>query len=175
MSYMKGKSSINIGIICVTVLVVLSVLGIGYSTWINGINMETVISTGDIAPVFSSEPIVTETNTRSKPDDAGPASAILSPDQKTMYVSILGAYPGYAVDIGYTVSNMGTIPISCKIRGKAPKPIVVNFSDFDGVLNPRGDSKSGTIGISVPKGVKEKTDYSFAINLEFDQYNLENQ
>lgn len=175
MFYMKGRNSINVGIICAAMFVILSVLGIGYGSWINGIGTETVISTGDIEPVFCSEPVITEINTPLKPDGAEPASAVLSPDKKKIYVSLPGVYPGYSAFINYTVSNMGTIPISCNICGEAPEPLIVHFSNSDEILNPHGDEKSGTIRIFIPKGVKEKTDYSFAINLQFDQYNLQDR
>ncbi|MGE5473801.1 MAG: hypothetical protein ACM3UU_06230 [Ignavibacteriales bacterium] len=169
----KSGKSTNYRIIYIAIFVMLNILGIGYGSYMNNIGLETVISTGDIAPVFSSEPVLTEINTWSKPNDARPASAVLSSDQKKIYVTLPCAYPGYSVIINYTVSNMGTIPISCNICGNAPEPIKLNFSKSDEMLNPHGDSISGTIKITIPEGVKEDTDYSFAIGLEYDQYNLQ--
>lgn len=170
----RKRNSITHSIIYATIFVIVNVLGIGYGSWVNNTTIKTVISTGNIAPIFSIQPIVTEFDTPLKPTDSGAASVYLSDDQKTMYVSLSGAYPGYSVIINYTISNMGTIPIKCKISSTAPKPINADFSTIDEVLNPHGGSKNGTINISIPKNVKEGTNYGFEINLQFEQYNLEN-
>ena len=172
MANSKRKKSIRISIIYASIFIALNILGIGYGCWVNNIAMETVISTGDIAPIFSGQPIVTEFDTPKKPDESENATAVLSADQKTMYVSIPSAYPGYSIKINYAVSNMGSIPIKCKISSNAPEPIIVDFSDIDGFLKPHGGSKNGKIKICIPKGVNEGEDYSFGVNLQFEQYNL---
>ena len=92
----------------------------------------------------------------------------------TLSVTLNNAYPGYSVDVTFTVDNIGTIPVKLhnySITGVDPNALSVSLSaPEDTQIDPRGSS-TYTLHITVLQSAAEGSTYTFEVDLMFAQWN----
>ena len=158
----------RLGIVYISIIIMLNIVGIGYGSWQSDIKLESIIATGNIDPVFSQYEI-TDNNCDQK---LGDTKIEISEDKKMMTIAISDAYPDYSATITYTVTNQGSIPVYCEIDSKSAEQVTIKVvKEPEGIINGYGDSREGVINIIV-KEIKEKESYDSAICLRFRQYNM---
>lgn len=180
------------GLVCISIIVVLSILGMGYGSYQTAIQVGTVISTGDIDTVFTED--CKEINEDGNKDAGGledepKVEVETDEDGKKIYVNITNAYPGYSTTIACPVKNQGTIPVKCKIEhdeddGDKDDTVSFEIVGFDGEVIKCNDTlDDGKIEITV-NGRENKNgegdgslgsdedSHDYTLTLTFEQYNL---
>lgn len=158
------------GIMYFTVIIFLSVIGIGYGIWNNGIAVTTTISTGSIDAVFSYCYVTDETSAGDS-QIFSHANAEISNNGKTLNISVEDAVPGYCATVTYTIENRSSIPVMCTVEGEVQGPVEVGIEQPLDIIDVSTNNKQGNIYISI-NDVEQKTDYRVAIDLKFVQYNM---
>lgn len=186
----KGIKGLSLfAVTCISIITLLSIIGVGYGYWQNGIEVANSISTGNMkisisdCKLYEKKENKNKDNNKDKDKSNGNAAPTvkLNIDNKKMNVEIKDAYPGYAVAIQYTITNNGSIPVKCKLikayyadedkNNKDPEKSL-KHKDVDECTVPLGvgESKKVITIININKVDKEKG-FSASINLDFDQYN----
>ena len=172
----------KLGIICICIMIIMNIIGVGYGSWQNGVEFQSTINTGSIDPVFveceieeakvhkgkgeeasgdenSPEAINEETESlveENYEDMCEETSYVeISDDKKQMNVFIKNAYPGYSAKIRYKIENQGTIPITCKVNCDTVDYIKVDIEEPEGIIYGFGDYREGVIDIELEKGIQK--------------------
>ena len=163
----KGKNVRYIGIICLAMVVLLSAIGVGFGAWQEGVQVQGVVATGDIDPVFSRCEVLGESCSPSL------ASVNLegAGNGKKLGIQLHGAYPGYYGRFQYWVKNEGTVPASYRVVAiNSDAGIKVTLSDPTAVVIGGGEEQPGELTISADNIDEGKT-YDFTVDLDFRQWN----
>lgn len=128
----------KIGVIALTLVLALGVLGVGYAHWSQTLYIDTTVKTGTLIVGF--QEVIPSEDPEVENKDVGSITAILDTQKGTHWdeytgtylpiyekvlVTIDNAYPCYGVHIVFTVANGGTIPADVT---------AVNLSDPSGEL-----------------------------------------
>lgn len=171
----KGLS--KTGCIYISIIVLLNLIGVGYGYWADGLEIQNTVSTGNIDPVFSDYTISSLDKEKEPAYETIDSKEDIKEekDKKTLKINIDNAYPGYSVNIDYTITNRGTIPIICKPEPtiNCTAPIDVHVMQPSDIIKGDGGRQRGTITITVGD-VKENSKYNFSIDLSFKQFNALN-
>lgn len=91
-----------------------------------------------------------------------------------LLVTITNAYPGYAVDVNMSITNIGTIPVklySYGITGLNTTALAASLTfPADTQIDP-GDTHIYTLHIEVLQEADELSTYSFEVSMTFAQWN----
>lgn len=183
----KGAKGLSLfAVTCISVITLLSIIGVGYGYWQNGIEVTNSISTGNMKVDISDCKVYEKKDKGSNDEkDKNSGSALpsvkLNFDNKKMNVDIKDAHPGYAIAIQYKITNNGTIPAKCRLVStynvdeknnikSADDPLLLKASDKSMMTLGVGKSVDGIMIINI-NNVSNGQNYSFPINLVFDQYN----
>lgn len=94
----------NMSIICITTIIALSSIGVGYAAWNNGLNTDMAITTGNIQRVFSKFEV------SDKDLDEGEwLSFTLSDDKQILYIDG-EVFPSFNSSIPIKIIDEGSIP-----------------------------------------------------------------
>ena len=159
-----------IGVLCLAMVISLSAVGVGFGAWQEGRQVQGVVATGDIDPVFSRCKVVGESSS------PGLANVELegAGNGKRLGIQLQGVRPGYYGHFRYWVKNKGTVPASYRIETiNSDSAIEVTLSDPTGVVIGSGEEKVGDLWITVGE-VEENTTYDFTVDLVFKQWNALN-
>ena len=93
-------------------------------------------------------------------------------------VTLNNTYPGYSVDVTFTVDNIGTIPVKL-LNYKLIDPSGVNGSTLlislsvpeNTQIDPGSSSTTYTLHITVLQNAAESSTYTFEVDLTFAQWN----
>jgi hypothetical protein len=140
-------------------------MGVGFSAWQDGVDINGVVSTGEIDPVFTLCEVAGESR--------APGIAMVMPEDggKRLGIYIQGAYPGYFAHFRYRISNLGTVPVcyETEVHGNT-QAFDMDLSAPQGVICGQGDSGEGDLWLTVGN-VEENSDYNFTVDLVFRQWN----
>jgi hypothetical protein len=94
----------------------------------------------------------------------------------TLSVTLNNTYPGYSVDVTFTVDNIGTIPVKLlnyNIIGVDPNALSVSLSVPKDTtqIDPGGNSTTYTLHITVLQSAAKSSTYTFEVDLTFAQWN----
>ena len=150
-------------VIWITLTMALGMIGTGIAVWQEGIGISGVVSTGNIAPVFTSAQATSG------------GRALITDNQKTIAIAIEEACPGDAFKFGYTVTNYGSVPVRLEIieENMGPEIRILNLLPRNFIAG-NGDSTAGELLIKVcddAEGLQENTAYNFNLRLFFQQWN----
>lgn len=166
----KKRMKSRRGVIYLTLIIFLNIVGIGYGIWENGIVVETTISTGNMNAIFSCYKIIHQEHAEDSKRLTFTDVDISDKGDK-LDVIIQDAEPGYSATIAYTIENRGSIPVKCKINGGNPGPVKITVEEPMDIIEALGGSWQGTIHIEIDD-VVENENYRATVNLTFEQYNM---
>jgi len=89
-------------------------------------------------------------------------------------VTLDNAYPGYSVDVTFTVDNIGTIPVKLlnyNIMDVDVNALSVSLSVPEDTQIDSGGSSTYTLHITVLQNAAESSTYTFEVDLTFAQWN----
>lgn len=151
--------------ICLAVIISFGAMGVGFAAWQEGMEVQGVVSTGEIDPVFSMCEVLSETCW------PGRAQVLLQDGGKRLRIHIHDAYPGYHVHFRYRVTNLGTVPVRYVTEVYSASPALeVQLSVPEGVIAGYGDYREGDLWLTV-NNVEEHANYDFYVSLSFQQWN----
>ena len=164
----KIKRLSRFGMMCMVLILCMNLIGVGYGFWTDGMDIEGVVSTGNIDPVFSKyelyelvEEGYPACSTDLRLDDGG----------KKLYIHIQDAYPGYSARIRFEITNQGTVPIICDMATDSIADCLsIRVNEPTGMIKGFGESKEGEVEITVGDVVQDES-YEFTVNLLFEQWN----
>jgi len=91
-----------------------------------------------------------------------------------LLVNIGNAYPGYSVDVGLVIDNIGTIPVkllNSSISEYDTSALSVSLSVPEDTQIDPGSNSTYTLHITVLQGAEELETYTFEVTLTFAQWN----
>lgn len=109
-------------------------------------------------------------NTFTEPKDVGHTSACVSPDGKTLKITVNNAYPLYAGTVNFCVKNCGTLPADITaVNINNPNPTFVHLTLTGqvaaGITVPVGGSKCGQLVINGTPQIPQAQNRSFTFTI----------
>lgn len=155
----KVKLKNNIGVVCIISIIMLNAVGVGYAYFVNSLNINAVITTGTINPIFSYAKIVREN------PETNSANVSISEDGKSMIIQAQNGLPGYSFYVNYNVRNNGSIPVTCKLlNNEIDSSIILDSQIPAGGIQSLGGIGEGSFKITLGN-VERNKNYNFSINL----------
>lgn len=154
------------------IIFIIGVIGPTAASWMDLPLVNTVVSTGDIDPVFSKADVIPQENADGEQlsgMDCNVSTSIEN-DGKRLVIRIDGAYPDYSTKIQYEICNRGSVPVRFTTRLEADDLLEVTNSLEEGLLEGNNDRVEGELSIDVGE-VEEESSYDFEIVLDFEQWN----
>jgi len=161
-------------------------LGAALAMWSESLTVNVSVSTGEVKVKFSdwycsdtgADPQAQGFSNTEGKDVASCDISIEEVDSGNnavkLLVTISKAYPGYSVDVGLVIDNIGTIPVkllSSRISGVNESALNVSLTvPEDTQIEPDGSS-TYTLHITVLQTAEEKNTYTFEVTLTFAQWN----
>ena len=168
----------KIGLICLTLVMALGIMGVGYALWSEDLLITGTVATGDIGAVWSVEAYGDNETAEKNVSDCVATGA----GTDTLVVAITGAYPciGYYVD--WNIEGTGSVPIHFTApvfdMSNMPAGATFTFTEMDGtpivwstVQLHDGDILLGKLTVHLDNTAEELTNYSFSATLTYGQYN----
>jgi hypothetical protein len=163
----------KLGILIAFVMVALSTLGMGYAYWVQNLNINGTVNTGNLSAKFIN---VTSTTSLYTTCITG-----VSSDGKSLNITIGGAYPGCSTTIFFTINNDGTIPVKISTGslviippvGGAASDISVSTSFPTGTINAPPNSvhsAAGSLTVSIPGSKNPPMNASYGISIPMIVY-----
>jgi len=160
----KTKNSRCIDLICVALVLSLSVLGVGFASWRDGLQVVGTVATGTIDPVFTACDVVAESRS------PGITSAVVVGSGNKINIQVHDAYPGYYAHLRYRLTNRGTVPVRYKtLTQSGSTGLDVRVEGPPGVIG-RGEIQEGDLILTVGS-VEENSESNFSVELDFRQWN----
>jgi len=173
-----------LGISALTLLVL--VLGAALAMWSETLLVNVEVNTGEVKVKWSewycsdegADPQASGFHNREGKDVASCDISVEVRDDEgnpiKLLVTLDNAYPGYSVDIGLIVDNIGSIPVKLydyKISDYDTSALSVSLSTpYDTQIEPKGSS-TYTLHITVLQSAAELSTYTFEVELTFAQWN----
>jgi len=160
------------------------VLGAALAMWSETLTVNVSVSTGEVKVKFS-DWYCSDTGADpqapgfSNTEGKNVASCYISVEEGEdnavkLLVTISNAYPGYSVDVGLVIDNIGSIPVKLydyDISGVNTTALSVSLDvPEDTQIEPDGSS-TYILHITVLQDAEEKSTYTFEVTLTFAQWN----
>lgn len=147
----KRKKRFSASIICIVIIAVLSITGVSYSYWSNDININTIISTGNINPYFSE---------CSELEDLD----VLVSNKK---ITISGEITlGYNRELFFYIKNSGNTPVKCENIINPNPDFFQEVKVPDNILKANNSGEGKLLINPVTEGL-----YNYAFNIPVKQPN----
>jgi len=91
-----------------------------------------------------------------------------------LLVTISNAYPGYSIDVGLVIDNIGTIPVKLynyDISGVNTTALSVSLTVPEDTQIDPGYNSTYTLHVTVLQTAEENSEYTFEVTLTFAQWN----
>jgi hypothetical protein len=141
----------KLGIICLTLVVALGLMGVGYAQWQQTLTVTGSVSTGTFDTQFQNVSFVRDTNNVAN----GNVASVLA---HSFTVNVTDLYPGCEESARFDVANTGSVPAKVNVfkitftpaggssTDYAPLPVSLNLSN---PLNSTNDIKVSVTGIAL--------------------------
>lgn len=155
----KSKSFYPWEVLCLTAILSLSLLGVGYASWNGNLKLFQSFSSGDIDPYFSGYELIGA-------NDLQNGLQIIREDD---VITITGkVQQGYQGTLSYEVTNRGTVPVKCSLLERDQ-----NLPEWFTIQGPeqfiRGSNGSGEGNFNIYAG--QEGEYEFEAKLTIHQWN----
>jgi len=198
----------KVGLLVLALVIALGGLGVGYAMWSDTINIQGSVNTAEVCIGFTSASSFDDCDSNTKDytvkpgedckwaitratKDVGCTTAVISPDGKTVTVTLYNAYPGYLADVEIHIDNCGDIPV--RIQDFVITPVgdyTISATDCDWVtsgpselavkwyggligeqLHPDEEGVSGSFLVLVDQSAVQDTIYEFTVEITGVQWN----
>ena len=172
----KKKISLKLPVLIITFVIMLNFIGISYAYWNDTLQIATVLSTGNIDPLFCDDFSIKE--------KTGDGEVTVSFEDKYNMTVRGTVYTDYKSFLHYCVVNNGNIPVKfdgkngtipITVKGQQPKDkeLKIQLNQQAGILYPENKFYSETGNPKLHIDAKNKTPgiYEFEIELPFAQWN----
>jgi len=149
--------------ILTTILIALLTIGYSYARWSNRININPNKN-------FNIAFINTLTSDNEAEMDVAAIHAQITPDQNTINIYIINAYPSYEAYVTYTIKNIGKIPSrfdSLTIKNPNPEALEITTTDYTHTWLQPDQTLQGTITIRILQKANENQAYPIQIIMGF--------
>jgi len=149
------------------VLIALAVLGFTYAYWTETLYIEGSIETGKLDVAFTGTPTASCSDYMECTVDLENGD-----DTSKMTVMVSNAYPSGWCNVTFEIHNCGTIPAKVKaINIPEVSGLTISIEDLS-VGQEIGVSKTASATLKIHVGdVVENSQYTFAVSIEFTQWN----
>ena len=162
----------KIGLICLTLVLALGAMGVGYALWFDTLYLDGTVETGEVDTAIVS---IASDDVGIDPgynkDVASTVVAIV--DSKTATVTITDGYPSYSNWIHFTTHIQGTVPVRLQaINIVNPNPCIT-VDAWDGIGEQRhpGENADNTLFFHVEQCAEQGATYTFTVEFFYVQYN----
>jgi len=161
----------KIAIICTALLVAVCVVGIGYALWSDSLYLQGTVNTGDIGLEWSQG---TPWDTEPDLKDVSFGECVIDGD--TLYITVYNAYPCIEYHFPIDLHGVGSVPVhtAMTLLGTNGMDYWLQIPDMSGLQIHQGDRWDGEIVIHLDNEAEENTVYTFAVQLDYWQYNEDN-
>jgi len=171
----------KIALICMTLVMALGALGVGYAMWWDDLFIDVLVQTGTVEVAWSLEDWG---DSEAIDKDVSSDFAWISGD--TLFVDLYDAYPCIDYWIDFNLEGVGSVPVHFRppvITGNLPPGVEVLFYDnwvVGEMTTPidwvnlqlhEGDMYYGRMVIHLDNATLENTAYNFFVQLIYHQYN----
>ncbi|ADM27346.1 conserved hypothetical protein [Ignisphaera aggregans DSM 17230] len=169
-----------------TLALIAMVLGTALAMWSETLMVNVAVNTGEVKVKFSdwycsdkgADPQAEGFHNTEGKDVASCDISVEVRDGEgnpiKLLVTIDNAYPGYSVDVGLVIDNIGTIPVkllSSSISEYDKEALSVSLTVPEDTQIDPGYNSTYTLHITVLQGAAEKSTYTFEVTLTFAQWN----
>jgi len=175
----------KLALICLTLVVALGALGVGYALWWDDLFMDVLVTTGDIGAVWTIE---YDGDTEIEGKDVSSCTAYFVGDE--LWVDIVNAYPCIDYYVGFDIDGTGSVPIHFAnpiITGNVPPGTISWYDNTAGPFYPPftglapinwgaiqlhdDDIYWGLMVIHLDNTAAEGASYNFRVQIPYFQYN----
>ncbi|MCT4607109.1 MAG: hypothetical protein N4A64_13600 [Marinisporobacter sp.] len=162
----KIKGLNNMSTIIITTIVMINLAGISYAYWNNGLDMKTLVYTGNIEPYFKDDYEIKGSN-----DKVEGQITVNFKDEYTMKIEGT-VNPGYEGEVYYGIGNRGTIPVKCKpVSDPTCEGVSLTVNQPDQDLDPDENRNNSKYECKLKINANNIGKNKFKYQLTFDQWN----
>ncbi len=164
----------KIGLLCLTLVVALGTLGVGYALWWDTLYISGTVETGDIGLEWGQgDPYDTEIAEK----DVSYGECSISGD--TLTLTVYDAYPCIEYHFPISVTGTGSVPVHTNwmVVGGTANPDWITFPDWGPGFAQihQGDVLNGEIVIHLDNTAEQLATYTFSVELDYWQYNEDDE
>ena len=154
-------------------------MGISQAAWQDQLDIRGTASTGSIDVAFVRCDLTKMEADRRNTPVLPTTIANITCDGQNIYIdmniNIKDAHPGLNVWFEYEIENRGSLPVKFQTSANPKKLLYPGTMKVENSLSKdvldSGETAIGKIHLTI-QGVKENSEYSFLLNLDFMQWNL---